>query len=76
MKTFSLPAAVAHQADPPDLAFERAEAGADFDAEALEQRLADRRVVDALGNPHGVELRQLVARLRGVLDADRGQARP
>ena len=57
-----LPAGVAHQADPPDLALERAEAGADFDAESLQQRLAHGRVIDARRNPHRVELRQRVAR--------------
>ena len=53
-------AAVAHQADSPDFAFERTQAGADFDAEALEQSFADGRIVDTIRNPHGVELRQLV----------------
>ena len=45
--TFALPAGVAHQPDPPDLAFERAEPGADLDAEPLEQRLAHGHVIDA-----------------------------
>ena len=59
--TFFALRAVAHQADPPGLALERAEAAADLDAPVLEQPLADRQVVDAVGDLDAGQLRQAVA---------------
>src|SRR6185295_7829834 len=53
-------AAVAHEADAPDLAGERPEAGADLDAELVEQRLPHLGFVHAFGAAHGIHLRQLV----------------
>jgi hypothetical protein len=60
---------VAHQADPPNLALEVAQPAADLDAEVREQSLADRQVVHARGNQHGIELRELIPLLRGILEA-------
>src|SRR5262245_22937900 len=57
-------AGFAHQADAPDLAFERAEASADFDVELLQKPLADSRFVDTRGDGDGIELPKLVAFLR------------
>ena len=47
---------VAHEADAPRLPGELAEAAADLDAVGLEQRLAQRGVVGAVGQPRGGEL--------------------
>ena len=52
---------VAHEADAPRLAGELAEPAADLDAVGLEQRLAQRRVVGAVGQPRGGELGEPVA---------------
>src|SRR5436853_598050 len=53
-------AAVAHQAEAPDLALERPEAGADLEAELGEQHAAHPGFVDALGTQYGIHLRQLI----------------
>ena len=53
-------AGVTHQAKTPDLAGERSEAGADFQAELGEQHLAHFGLVDAFGTQHCVHLRRLV----------------
>ena len=44
------PRAVAHQADAPDLAFERPQPGADLDIEIVIKPLAHFAVIDAFGN--------------------------
>src|SRR5262249_53917979 len=59
--------------DPPDLALEVAQAGADLDAEFLQEALADGQVFDAVRNAHGVQLRQLLPLGRDVLQAQRQQ---
>src|SRR5262249_43935125 len=51
----------AHQADAPDLAGERAEAGADLDVVLVEQMLAHRGFVDAVGHAHRVQRPQALA---------------
>src|SRR5262245_42715498 len=61
----------AHQPDAPDLPRERAEASADFDVELVEQVFADRRLVDAVGDPHGVERPQPLALLWQQREAER-----
>src|SRR3954464_10033034 len=53
-------AAVAHQADAPHLALERPEAGADLEAEFVQQRATHLFLVHGLRTQHGVHLRQLV----------------
>src|SRR5688572_12687044 len=69
------PAAVAHQAEAPDLALERAEARADLQAELGEQRAPHLLLVDALGAKHGVHLRQLGLLLHQELQAHGFEAR-
>src|SRR5205814_1776022 len=66
--------AKAHQADPPDLALVRAKARADFDAEPREQGGADGPIIDSFGHEDGIEHRQLMPFLRGILNADGSQA--
>src|SRR6185312_3267895 len=68
------PAVVAHQADAPGLALEVAETAADLDAEFAEQPLASRRVVHAVRDSHGVQLRQLVPFPGDVLQTESRQA--
>src|SRR5262245_8064204 len=66
---------VAHQADPPCLTLELAQATADLDAELVEQTLPHGAVVHAVGDAHGVELRQLMALRGGVFQPHSRQAR-
>src|SRR5882724_10896250 len=49
---------VAHGPDAPHLTLQRAEGGADLDAEVVEQRPPHARVVHAVWNEHGREHRQ------------------
>src|SRR5262245_17529504 len=51
----------AHQADAPDLAGERAEAGADLDVVLVEQVRAHCRLVDAVGHAHRVQRPEALA---------------
>jgi hypothetical protein len=51
----------AHQADTPDLAGERAEAGADFDVERVEERAADSGFVNTCRHAYRVERPQALA---------------
>ena len=55
-----LPRGVPHETDAPRLPGELTEAAADLDAVGVEQRLTQRRVVGAVGEPRGGELRQAV----------------
>src|SRR5689334_23799017 len=71
----ALARAVAHQADAPRLPRELTEAAADLDAVPLEQALAQRGVVGAVGQPCGRELGQPVSLLRGETEAALGQPR-
>src|SRR3954468_5722166 len=62
-------AAVAHQADAPDLALQWPEARADLDAELVQQAIADFGLVHAFRALHRVHLRQLVLLLDEELHA-------
>src|SRR5438270_4180532 len=64
-------AAVAHQAEAPDLALERPEAGADLEAELGEQRASHLGFVHALGTHDRVHLRQLILLPDEELEAHR-----
>src|SRR5262245_53460307 len=44
---------IAHGPDAPDLALQRAERGADLDAEVLDQPATDAQLVDAVRHDHG-----------------------
>src|SRR5699024_11812791 len=50
--------ALAHEADPPDLAGQRPQASADLDAVLVEQCTAHGGLVDIIGHMHGDELGQ------------------
>jgi len=56
-------AAVAHQAEAPDLVFKRAESPGDFDVEFFEQLVAEFRVVDACRNHDRGDGHQAVFRI-------------
>ena len=66
---------VAHQADPPDLALERSEAGADFDVEPIQKSLPHGRIINARRNSDRIELRQRVPGLRGATISGLGSVR-
>ena len=65
----------AHQADAPDLAGQRSEAGADLDVELVEQVLAHRRLVHAVGHAHRVQRPQPLAFRRQHRQPERLQRR-
>src|SRR5262249_31539675 len=67
------PAVVSHQADSPGATLELAEAAADLDAELVEQALPNGQVVNAVGDPDGVQLRELAPLGGGVTQPQRDE---
>ena len=67
-------AVVTHESDAPGLALELAQSAADLDAELGQEPLAARGFIHAIGTPHGVELRKLVAFTGQVFETERSQA--
>src|SRR5438552_1526538 len=68
------PAGLAHTPDPPGPAGQVADAAADLDAVALEERRPYGRLVDAVGHADRGELGQAVALLGEQVEAELGQA--
>src|SRR5437773_1690497 len=63
----------AHEADAPDFSRQRTEAGANFDAELVEQMLANGRFIDPAGNTNGIERPQSFAFRRQQRQLARGE---